>query len=125
MFQQLFALVVFIGFHTFAHASGAPATLFTDGRWSGGTGTAPDSAGVQECWADTTFSDGTTLTLAKQSDGNWHLRLSNPDWQLPAAHRFDMVALVDFYPRVRFDAETKNQTSLEIASLEQKSLLVD
>ena len=34
-----------------------------------------------------------------------------------------MVALVDFYPRLHFAAEAKSQTRLEIANLEQISLL--
>ena len=34
-----------------------------------------------------------------------------------------MVALVDFYPRLRIYAEAKSQTRLEIANLEQISLL--
>ena len=124
MYQRLFASVLFIGLlHTIANASGVPTIPFVDGRWSGGIETGPNSSGVEECWASTTFSDGTTFTLAKRGDGSWHLRLSNPDWRLPPSRRYDMVALVDFYPQLRIAAEAKSQTRLEIANLDQISLL--
>ena len=120
MYQRLFASVLFIGLlHTIANASGVPAIPFVDGRWSGGTETDPNS----ECWASTTFGDGTTFTLAKRGDRSWYLRLSNPAWRLPPSRRYDMVALVDFYPQLRIVAEAKSQTRLEIANLDQISLL--
>ena len=49
--------------------------------------------------------------------------MSNPGWHLPASHRYDMAALVDFYPPLRVVAVTKSQTGLEIADLDQISLL--
>ena len=124
MYQRLFASVLFIGLlHAIANASGVPAISFVDGRWSGGIATGPNSSGVEECWASTSFSDGTTFTLAKRGGGSWQLRLSNPDWRLPPSRRYGMVALVDFYPQLRIAAEAKSQTRLEIANLDQISLL--
>lgn len=104
-------------------ASGEAAGLFVDGRWNGGIGTAPDSKGVQECWARTTFSDGTVFTLAKGGDGNWRLRLSNSGWRLPPSSKYAMVAQVDFYPQLQVAAEAWSETGLEIANLEQAALL--
>ena len=124
MFQRLFASVLFIGaLHISANASGLPAMSFVDGRWNGGIDATPNSLGVEECWASTTFSDGTTFTLAKQGNDNWLLRLTNHDWRLPTHHRYDMVALVDFYPRLQIAAVAKSQTRLEIANLDQIALL--
>ena len=99
MCQRLFVAVLFMGLlHAIANASGETTILFVDGRWTGGSEIGPDSKNIEECWVRTTFSDGTAFTLAKQSDGIWHMRLSNPDWRLPPSHRYEMVALVDFYP---------------------------
>jgi hypothetical protein len=124
MYQRLFVAVLFIGLlHAIANASGEPAIPFVDGRWNGGIEIGPDNKGLEECWASTTFSDGTAFTLAKRSDGIWHLRLSNPGWRLSPSRRYSMVALVDFYPQLRIAAEAKSQTSLEIANLDQVSLL--
>lgn len=124
MFLRLFASVVFAGLmHTIAIAGEVPAIRFVDGRWSGGTGADPDNAAARECWASTTFRDGTTFMLAERDDGSWHLRLSNPYWRLPPFRRHDVTALVDFYPRLRFTAEAMSQTRLEIADLEKISLL--
>lgn len=124
MHQRLFVAVLFIGLlHTIAIASGAPAIPFVDGRWSGGIDAGPNSSSYGECWASTTFSDSTTFTLAKRGDGSWHLRLSNPGWRLLPSRRYAMVALVDFYPQLRIAAEAKSQTRLEIANLDQISLL--
>ena len=124
MCQRLFVSVLFTGLlHAIACASGAPAIPFVDGRWSGGIAAGPNSSGVDECWASTSFSDGTTITLAKRGDGSWRLRLSNPDWRLPPSRRYDMAALVDFYPKLRIAAEAKSQTRLEIANIDQISLL--
>ena len=123
MSQRLFVAALFMGLlHTIANASGVPAIPFVDGRWSGGIETGPNSSGLEECWASTTFSDGTTFTLAKRGDGSWHLRLSNPGWRLPPSRRYAMVARVDFHP-LRIAAEAKSQTRLEIANLDQLSLL--
>ena len=75
MYQRLFVAVLFIGLlHTIAVASGKPTIPFVDGRWNGDIETSPDSKGLEECWARTTFSDGTAFTLAKRGDGSWHLR---------------------------------------------------
>jgi hypothetical protein len=124
MYQRFFSAVLFIGLlHTIANASGEPAIPFVDGRWNGGIEIGPDSKSLEECWARTIFSDGTALMLAKRGDGNWYLRLSNPGWRLPPSRRYDMVALVDFYPKLRIAAEAKSQTRLEIANLDQTSLL--
>jgi hypothetical protein len=124
MYQRLFVAVLFIGLlHAIANASGEPAIPFVDGRWNGSIEIAPDNKGLEECWASTTFSDGTAFTLAKRSDGIWRLRLSNPGWRLSPSRRYSMVALVDFYPHLRIAAEAKSQTSLEIANLDQVSLL--
>jgi hypothetical protein len=124
MYQRLFVAVLLIGLqHTIANASGEPTIPFVDGYWNGGIEIGPDSKGLEECWARTTFNDGTAFTLAKRGDGVWHLRLSNPGWRLPPSRRYAMVALVDFYPQLRIAAEAKSQTGLEIANLDQISLL--
>lgn len=124
MYNRLFIAVLFTGLlHTFADASGVPTTTFVDGRWHGGMKIGLDRPDFEECWASTNFDDGTMFTLAKRKDGNWRLQLSNPGWQLPHPHRYAMVALVDFYPKLRLSAEAKNQTILEIADLEHISLL--
>ena len=124
MYYRLFVAVCFIGLlHSIADASGVPTIPFVDGRWHGDIETGPNSSDFEECWASTTFDNGTTLTLTKRNDGNWHLQLSNPSWRLPHSRRYAMVALVDFYPRLRITAEAKNQTHLEIADLDHVSLL--
>ncbi len=124
IYQRLCVAILFLGLlHTITSASGEPTIPFEDGRWNGGIETGPDSKGFEECWARTTFSDGTAFTLAKRSDGSWHLRLSNPGWRLPPSRLYAMVALVDFYPQLRIAAEAKSETRLEIADLDQISLL--
>lgn len=124
MFQRMFVAVLFIGLlHTFANASGVPTIPFVDGRWSGGIENGPNSSDFEECWVSTKFGDGTTFTLAKRGEGSWHLRLSNPSWRLPSSRRYAMVARVDFYPQLRIAGEAKSQTLLEIANLDQISLL--
>ncbi|MEQ1899098.1 MAG: hypothetical protein ABL866_00040 [Devosia sp.] len=121
---RLFIAVFFTGLlHAIADASGAPAMPFSDGSWHGDIETGPDSSNFEECWASTTFEDGTTFTLAKLRDGSWDLRLSNSSWRLPHPHRYTVEALVDFYPRVRVAAEVKNPTVLEIVDLDHISLL--
>ena len=96
---------------------------FVDGRWNGDVESGSDSKGLEACWARTTFSDGTSFALAKRNDESWHLRLSNPGWRLPPSHRYAMVAQVDFYPQLRIAAEAESETGLEIANLDQVSLL--
>ncbi len=124
MYHRLFVAVFFTGLlHTIADASGVPTIPFADGRWHGDIETGPNSVDFEGCWASTTFEDGTAFTLTKRKDGRWHLQLSNPSWRLPHSLRYDMVALVDFYPRLRIAAEAKNQTLLEIADLDHISLL--
>ena len=124
MYQRFLVAALFIGpLLTTANASGEPTIPFVDGRWSGGIETGPVSKGLKECWARTTFSDGTAFTLAKRGDGRWHLRLSNSGWRLTPSRRYAMVALVDFYPQLRIAAEAKSQTRLEISNLGQISLL--
>lgn len=124
MHQRMFVAVISMGLlHTIANARGEPTFPFVDGRWNGGIEIGPDSKGLEECWARTTFGDGTALTLAKRSDGIWHLRLSNPGWRLPPSHRYAMAALVDFYPQLHIAAEAKSRTVLEIADIDRISLL--
>ena len=124
MHQRLFVALILMGLqHTIANASGEPKFPFVDGRWNGGVDIAPDSASVEECWARTTFGDGTVFTLAKRGDGSWHLKLSNPAWRLPPFRRYAVVARVDFYPQLHISADAKSQTRLEIANLDQISLL--
>lgn len=123
-----FTVFIIVLLQTIANASGEPSIPFVDGRWSGDIETDTVSLGFKECWASTTasttFSDGTTFTLAKREDGSWHLRLSNPDWRLQPSRQYDMIALVDFYPQqVSTAAEAKSETVLEIANLDQISLL--
>ncbi len=125
MYKRSYVTAFFIVLlHTFANAGGEPTIPFVDGIWRGEVETDPNGSGFRECWASTTFGDGTTFTLAKRDDASWHLRLSNPGWQLPLSHRYDMIALVDFYPQqVSVTAESQGETRLEIANLEHISLL--
>jgi hypothetical protein len=52
------------------------------------------------------------------------LRWSNPGWRLQPSRRYDTIALVDFYPQqVRTIAEAKSGTGIEIADIDQSSLL--
>ncbi len=122
--QRMFVAVILMGLlHSFANASGESTFPFEDGRWDGDIGIGSDSKGSEECWARTTFGDGTAFTLAKRSDGNWYLRVSNPSWKLQPSHRYTMTALVDFYPQLHVFGEAKSPTELEIANLGQNSLL--
>ena len=116
--------ILFLGLlHTAAIASGALAMPFVDGRWSGDIKTLPDSSMLGECWASTTFVDGTTLTLAEQRDESWSLRLSNPAWQMDLSGDYSMMAQVDFYPKLQVDGQAKSLSLLEIAIRGQKTLL--
>ncbi len=110
--------------HSVATAGTEPTIPFVDGIWRGEVETDPNGAGFKECWANTNIGDGTTFTLAQHVGARWHLRLSNPDWQLPPLHLYDMIALVDFYPQqVSVTAEAKSSTRLEIANIDQNALL--
>jgi len=121
---RLCIAMLFLGLlHTAASASTPLAMPFVDGRWSGDIKTLPDSSMLGECWASTTFVDGTILTLAEQRDENWSLRLSNPAWQLEASGDYSMVAQVDFYPKLHVDGQVKSPRLLEIAIRDQKALL--
>ena len=124
MYNRSFVAVFFTALlQAVAHASPAPSIPFVDGLWHGDIETGPDSGEFEACKASTTFDDGTTFSLAERKDGSWHLQLSNPMWRLPHSRRFAMAALVDFYPRLHIEAETKSQTVLEISDLEHISLL--
>lgn len=124
MYNRLFVAALFTGLlHTFSEASELATIPFVDGRWHGGIKNNPDSSDFEECWASTNFDDGTMFTLARRKDGSWRLQLSNAGWRLPRSHRYAMVALVDFYPKLRISAESRNQTLLEITDLEHISLL--
>lgn len=106
-----------------AAAAPMPPVPFADGLWHGDIGSDPQNADVDQCWASTTFDDGTTLTLKARKPGGWSLQVSNPGWHLPPSHQYDAVALVDFYPRLRLVVETKSQTLLEIADIDRIALL--
>lgn len=108
---------------TNAEASGSPSVPFVDGRWHGGIRSGTEGSGFEECWASTTFGDGTTLTLTERDDGKWRLLLSNRSWGLQTSRRYDMVAQVDFYPQRRFVAEARSEALMEIADLVGISLL--
>lgn len=125
MYKQSYITLLFIFLlQTLADATPEPTIPFVDGIWRGEVEIGLNGYGFKECWASTTFSDGTNFTLAKRDDASWHLRLSNPGWQLPSSHRYDMFALVDFYPQqVSVTAEAKSETHLEITNLGQISLL--
>ncbi len=84
--------------YSVADARPAASIPFVDGLWHGGIELRPITGEFMECWASTTFDDGTTFRLAERRDGNWSLQLSNPNWRLPHSRRYDMVSLVDFYP---------------------------
>jgi hypothetical protein len=110
--------------HNIGNARGEPTIQFVDGRWSGGIEVGPANSGFEECWASSTSDDGSTFTLAERENGNWNLRWSNPGWRLQPSHRYDTIALVDFYPQqVRTIAEAKSGTGIEIADIDQSSLL--
>jgi hypothetical protein len=109
--------------HVAGAGTGQPTFPFKDGLWSGDFALDPISKKRAECWAQTTYDDGTALTLAKQNGGTWVLRVSNPSWRLPAPHRYAMEALVDFYPKLQLAAEAKSETVLEIADIAGISLL--
>lgn len=104
-------------------ASDLPSIPFVDGLWRGDIDREPGSSDFRECRASTRFADGTTLTLAITADGRWRMDLSNPFWRLPPSHRYAVVSLVDFYPRLQFDAEARTVTRLEIADIGRISLL--
>lgn len=124
MCYGLFLAAVFVGLlHSITGASGAPMIPFVDGRWHGDIATGPNNTNFEECWASTTFDDGTTFAITKRKDGKWYLQFSNPGWRLPPLRRYTMVALIDFYPRLRITAEAKTQVLLEIADLDHISLL--
>ena len=124
MYNRLFAAVLWTGLlHSPALAGEVPVTPFVDGRWQGGVKGGSNSSDYVECWASTEFGDGTVLTLAKRNDGIWNLQLFNPGWRLPQSHRYAMVALVDFYPKLRIAAEARTPMLLEIADIDQISLL--
>lgn len=109
--------------HAVANAGATSTTLFVDGRWSGGTEMDYEKSSFTACWASTKFDDGTTLSLAKQSDTNWYLRLSNPGWHLQTHRRYEFATLVDFYPRLRIAGEVTSRTSLQIESPDQSPLV--
>jgi hypothetical protein len=124
MCYRLLAAVLFtVLLQQGAGASGVPAFPFVDGLWQGDIRTAPGSGAFEECWASTTYDDLTTLTLSERKDGTWQLQLSNPGWRLPQSHRYVMTALVDFYPRLRIEAETMSETRLEFADINSIPLL--
>ncbi len=91
--------------------------------WTGGTVTRPGTLDVTDCWARTEFSDQTTMTLRRDGDGTWYLKLSNPGWQLPFPHRYALESLVDFYPRLGVVGETRDTTELEVSDLRKFLLL--
>lgn len=124
MYYRLFFAVFFmVLLHAIAHSSGTPTIPFVDGRWHGDFETGLNNSDIEECWASTTFDDGTTLKLIERKDASWRLQLTNSSWRLPRSRRYAMVALVDFYPRLRIAAEAKTHTLLEIADLGHISLL--
>ena len=124
MYLRLFIAVLFFGLQsTIANAAGEPVFPFHDGRWNGGVETSLENKKLEECWARTTLDGSTRFELAKRRDGHWVLRLSNPGWRLSPSSRYVMVAQVDFYPKLRIAADAKSETQLEIADLEQISLL--
>jgi hypothetical protein len=124
MDHRLLVAIVFMGALLNADKARAePAFPFVDGRWAGDIEPGAAGTGLAACWARTTFADGTAFTLARRRDGSWHLNLSNSAWRLPPSHRYTMKVLVDFYPQLRIVAEAKSQTRLEIAHIDQNSLL--
>jgi hypothetical protein len=124
MYARFFMAIIVIAFAvTRAEAAGSLSVPFVDGRWHGGINSGSGSSDFEECWASTTFGDGTTLTLAEREDGKWRLLLSNRSWTLQTSRRYDMVAQVDFYPRRRFVAEARSEALMEIADLDGISLL--
>jgi hypothetical protein len=123
MCSRLFIAILSIGLlNCSAIAKAVPAFPFVDGRWSGLIETMPNSSVFEACAASTTFTDGTTLTLAKQRDNSWLVRFSNPGWRLPSSH-YPMVVVVDFYSPLAVSAVAKNQRLLEIAIPGHNALL--
>ena len=63
MYKRSYVTVFFIVLlHTFADASAEPTIPFVDGIWRGEVETGSNGSGFKECWASTTFGDGTTFT---------------------------------------------------------------
>jgi hypothetical protein len=106
-----------------AEADEEPLFPFADGRWRGEFKAASNSSDHDECWASTSFDEGTTLTLARQKGRGWNLKLSNANWQLNTSRPYSMSALVDFYPKLRLAAKGETRTLLQISDLEYISLL--
>jgi hypothetical protein len=124
MYLLLFIAALILNFlPTAAVAGGAPLVSFVDGTWKGGIGNSHNSQDDRECWASTTQPDNTVFTLAKHTNEHWYLRFSNPSWQLPALHQYNIVALIDFYPTLDIVAVANNKAVLEIANIEEISLL--
>jgi hypothetical protein len=122
MCKRLFLAIILI-LYSFSYSLGDAAFAFVDGLWRGGVGFSAETKSLAECWARTTFGDGTTLTLTKRREGIWRFSLSNPAWKLPPFQRYDMVTMVDFYPQLRVVAKANGANVLEIDDIEQISLL--
>ena len=124
MFQQnIFAILALGFFHCAASEAEEPKFPFVDGIWRGGIETDSNTKASKFCWASTTFKEATTFTLEVRRDKSWHLRLSNAGWRLPTSHRYDTIAQVDYYPRLRINGESQSQTILEFGDIEHISLL--
>lgn len=124
MYQRTRAALVIVGLLSVAaNATGALSVPFVDGRWSGDVRAGPNTSGVAECWASTTFEDGAKLTLGQRDDGSWYLELSNPGWLLTAPRQQATVIQVDLYPRVEVIADARSRTVLEIGDIGRNALL--
>lgn len=122
MHPRLLVAALAVGLtHDVTSAGELSKASFEDGLWRGGLERATDD-NSDECWARTTFDNGTDFTLAKKRDGNWTLRISSPSWVLPFTRHFTMAAQVDFYPVLEITAEAKSKTMLEIAGSGQNAL---
>ena len=124
MLQRNLVALLALGFLNCAASSAEKSPFpFVDGIWRGGIETDANTTSPRLCWASTTLKDATTFTLEVRSDKSWQLRLSNAGWRMPAAHRFDVVAQVDFYPRLRIVGSSESPTMLEFRDIERLSLL--
>lgn len=124
MGPRFFVAILLLGFlHAAASAGGSVRVPFVDGIWHGDIATHPDGLGFKECWASTSFADGTTLTLAEQRDENWSIRLSNPEWQWSPSSSNAMIVQVDFYPRLEVEALASSNYVLEFKISDDKTLL--
>ena len=125
MLQRNLVALLALGFLNCAAGSAEESPFpFVDGIWRGGIEADSNTRSPRLCWASTTLKDATTFTLEVRRDKSWNLRLSNAAWRIPAAQRFDILAQVDFYPRLRIAGSSESPTMLEFRDIGRSLLLL-